>query len=236
MNDAAATPKGDPAHSSTPSPPTAEAVKRSAHFREVIDYALKRLGDGHRLAVNRDLSALLDVSVSMVTRYRNGMDPYTVGGGVLARLAQAAGISVDGLFIWLQDGSTAAFAFERSRSDVPRAFSELDLARELVAMLERNPAVGVNADRSVPNYELLERRLQACRSANPAFDRLAQALPDGLDALDAVQQRADITPQHWEALAIMLSDAEPDFELRHCLLTGGFPPLAPSSKTAELPA
>lgn len=223
--------KGDSAHNSTPSPPTAEAVTRSAHFREVIDYALKRLGDGHRLAVNRDLSALLDVSVSMVTRYRSGMDPYTVGGGVLARLAQAAGISLDGLFIWLQDGAAAAFAFERSRSDVPRAFSELDLARELVAMLERNPAVGIAADRQLPNYELLEQRLQACRSANPAFDRLAQALPDGLDALEAVQQRAEITPQQWEALAIMFSDAEPEFELRHSRFVAEPLPTVPPART-----
>lgn len=217
-------------------PPTQEAIERSLHFREVIDYALKRLGDGHRLAVNRDLSNLLDVSTSMVTRYRSGMDPYTVAGGVLLRLARAAGLGVDALFIWLEQGSKAAFAFERERSHLPRAFSELDLARELVAMLERNPALGLLSDRPGPDYGRLERELAQQRQANPAFERLAQALPQGAEALEAVRQREELKPAQWEALAIMLNDGESEFAARYSLSAADLPVPERSARTAGPPA
>ena len=150
-------------------------------FAEIIQYAQIVLGGREdRRASQRELSSRLNVAATMIGRYKSGLcDWRNIKASTIEALAKAAQLEVGTLFVWINEGREAALAHERKTSTTPRAFAPVDLARELVAMLETGSGLP-DKDEALPSVEPDQPRIyteedakrisQMCRDA---FRRIA---------------------------------------------------------------
>jgi transcriptional regulator with XRE-family HTH domain len=179
----------------------------ATRFGEIINFALRRLGHGEGRASQRDLAAAIGVAPTMVGRYRAAAADFEALRAVtVERLAAACGLEVGALFAWIREGREAAMAYQQRISHEPVAFEPIDLARQLVALLEQDEPL--TALERQPDYGALQRDLADARAIAPAlFDRLVQ-MTAAAPSLEKVEAAAELDDQDWLKLQQLL-DAEP---------------------------
>jgi transcriptional regulator with XRE-family HTH domain len=121
-------------------------------FAEIVQYAQVILGSkADRRASQRELSERMGVAATMIGRYKSGLcDWRNLKASTIEALANAAQLEVGTLFIWINQGRAAAMEHQRKASDSPKAFEPLDLAKELVGMLETQARQGIDESENLP--------------------------------------------------------------------------------------
>ena len=149
-------------------------------FAEIVIYAQEVLGSKEdRRASQRALSQTLGVAATMIGRYKSGLcDWQNLRAQTIEALAAAAQLEVGTLFIWIKDGKAAAMAYQRQASSAPRAFAPVDLARELVQMLEQAPepdskTKGLPPEREQPKIYTEAEALAISQMCRDGFRRIA---------------------------------------------------------------
>lgn len=201
-----------------PASPADEAARQQRNLRlvEVVDYALSVLGaeSGSVVGVQRRLAEILDVSSTMIHRYRNGMVDFgNLRGCTIEQLARAANIHVGALYDWINLGRAVGMETQRRLVGRPVGFSPLDLVRELEQMLSTYRTALDPAD-AVPEvclqYDAILAALDERRAAAPSlFNSLAKAI-DAVPLLERLDNRsATSLEEHEWGLLGQLLDEEP---------------------------
>jgi len=192
--------------------PDPQRLLRDQRFAELINYALSKLGAerGTVLGAQNELAKALGLSSTMLHRYKNsGADFDGLKARTVAQLAKAIQLDVSSVYLWVESGREAALAHQRQLTGRPVAFSPVELARELVALLER---YGSGLDRPEPPAPLVLRSqpllelIQAKREPSPElFDQLV-AILDVLPLLAQLEagELSELSEEQWQTLAKLL--------------------------------
>lgn len=186
------------------------AALAATRFGEIINYALRHLGGADGPASQRELAARIGVAGTMVGRYRGAAADFEgLRAVTVERLAAACDLEVGTLFTWIREGRAAAMAYQQRISSDPVAFEPIDLARQLVQLLEPRPntTAALPAPDPQPDWDALRRDLRDARAVAPSlFDRLV-LISDAAPALEKVEAAAELDEQDWIRLQPLL-DAE----------------------------
>ena len=165
-------------------------------FAEIVSYAQQVLGGREdRRASQRELSQRLGVAATMIGRYKSGMcDWQNLKASTIEALAAAAQLEVGTLFVWIKEGRSAAMQYQRKASAEPKAFEVVDLARELVKMLE-----GVSPDQETKELPPIreQRKIHTEAEAKQISDMCREAFRR--IAVDRMWEPADA----WEKLSAL---------------------------------
>jgi hypothetical protein len=185
---------------------------RDERFAELINYALRRLGAerGAVLGAQNELAASLNISSTMLHRYKTGgADFDALKARTVAQLAKVIDFDITSVYVWVESGREAALAHQRLLSQRPVAFSALELARELVRLLERyGSALDEPTAPAPPQLQcqaLMEFIRQKREPAPELFDELAAilSLTPVLEAVEAGGEQ-ELSDAQWEGLAKLL--------------------------------
>lgn len=196
--------------------PATETLETSActavRFREVIDYALTQLSGPSGKASQKDLADKLQLAPTMVTRYLTQRAAFDgLRATTIERLASVCGLETGAIYTWVRDGRAAAMAYQQRFSAKPVAFSPLELAEQLVTLLQEQQGV-VSMDGTPsppPDYDGLLQALADARAVAPAlFDRLAE-ITKAAPTLERVRAAEDLNQQDWLTLQQLL-DEQPE--------------------------
>ena len=193
--------------------PATETLETSActavRFREVIDYALTQLSGPSGKASQKDLADQLQLAPTMVTRYLTQRAAFDgLRATTVERLASVCGLETGAIYTWVRDGRAAAMAYQQRFSAKPVAFSPLELAEQLVTLLQEQQGLPAAAEARVlaPDHEGLLQALESARAVAPAlFDRLV-ALTKAAQTLERVRAAEDLDQQDWFKLQQLLDE------------------------------
>lgn len=189
----------------------AEAL-RSERLREIVLFALERLGGRARIS-QRKLAQAMGCAPTMVTRYLTGQDPLGLKVVTLVHLARVAGLHPGTLHVWLEDGRDLAMAHERRVSDSLDGCQPIDLAKELVRRLE-----GAAPEPPALEDEEFTRRLRDAVNREEAelggflFTRMCE-LADATEAVEELRSFAGLTlplPKPYANALARLLNLDPD--------------------------
>jgi transcriptional regulator with XRE-family HTH domain len=183
-----------------------DADERTLRFAEIVRYAQKVLGGASGRASQRDLAAALGLAPTMVGRYLSAnADFHHLRAITIERLAAAAQLEPGALFVWIREGRSAAMAYQQLMQQQPVAFEPIDLARQLVAMLDSgDPAVPAGAVEPMEDYGALQQDIADQRAVAPAmFDRLV-AMADAAATVEKVNGSAALLHSDWLKLQQLL--------------------------------
>lgn len=187
-------------------------------FREVVDYALSRLGGPAGKASQRELAEQLELAPTMVTRYLTQRAAFDgLRAATIERLAVVCQLEPGAIYAWIRGGRAAAMAYQQRFSSRPVAFSPLELAEQLVALLrEQQGASSADQDRApAPDYDGLLQALADARAVAPAlFDRLAE-ITKAAPTLERVRAAEDLNQQDWLTLQQLLDEQPEILQQRH---------------------
>lgn len=191
---------------------------RSIRFAEIVRYAQKVMGGGRGRASQRDLAAALEIAPTMTSRYLAGnADFHNLRAVTIERLAAVAQLEPGALFVWMRQGRQAAMAYQQLMQQSPVAFEPVDLARQLVAMLEEDVSAVVPPQLVEPtaDYEGLARDIADLRAVAPAlFDRLAQML-QGAPVLERIEAAEPLSEADWLTLQELMDAPAAELRLRY---------------------
>jgi hypothetical protein len=194
------------------SPQDPQRRLRDERFAELINYALRRLGAerGAVLGAQNELAASLHISSTMLHRYKTGgADFDALKARTVAQLAKVIDFDITSVYIWVESGREAALEHQRLLSQRPVAFSALELARELVRLLERyGSALDEPTAPPPPQLQcqaLMEFIRQKREPAPELFDELAAilTLTPVLEAIEAGGEQ-ELNEVQWGGLAKLL--------------------------------
>jgi transcriptional regulator with XRE-family HTH domain len=194
-----------------------DADERTLRFAEIVRYAQKVLGGASGRASQRDLAAALGLAPTMVGRYLSAnADFHHLRAITIERLAAAAQLEPGALFVWIREGRSAAMAYQQLMQQQPVAFEPIDLARQLVAMLDSgDPAVPAGAVEPMKDYGALQQDIADQRAVAPAmFDRLV-AMADAAATLEKVNGSAALLHSDWLKLQQLLDAPAPELMQRY---------------------
>lgn len=177
-------------------------------FREVIDYALVQRGGPGGRASQRDLAEQLGIAATMVTRYLTHRAAFDgLRATTVERLALACNLEVGAIYAWIRDGRAAAMAYQQRLQSEPVAFSPLDLAERLAALLRQQAVDPADSPLPpTPDYDCLRLALDDARAVAPAlFDRLV-ALTKAAQTLERVRAVEELDQQDWLRLQQLLDE------------------------------
>jgi hypothetical protein len=193
--------------------------QRSVRLAEIVRYAQTVMGGGRGRASQRDLAAALEIAPTMTSRYLAGnADFHNLRAVTIERLAAAAQLEPGALFVWMREGRQAAMAYQQLMQQSPVAFEPIDLARQLVAMLEDDGRSAVDPQQLLEpaaDYGALSRDIADQRAVAPAlFDRLAQML-NAIPVIERVSAEAPLSDQDWLTLQELLDAPAAQLQQRY---------------------
>ena len=188
-----------------------------ANFQELLHYCREVLGDGKRLASQRELADAIGCAPTMTGRYiAGGTDPYQLRATTMQSIAATAGLDVGTIYIWLEQGRAAAMAHQERLNRKPLRFTALDYVREAAALLERQQLETPKLPQ--PDYEGLEQALAERRGPEgDARTSLFDTLVDQVSAaqvLERIVRRQPLADEDWLKLQMLLG--VPAAELQQC--------------------
>lgn len=199
--------------------------QRKRHFREVVEYALERVSTGGQRASQRQLAERIMCAPGMIRRY---LDMETSVEGLkfltLYSLSKACRLDPGTLFIWIEEGREPAMLHEAALSGTIPPFGALDLARQLVRILEQDDRGGEEAagdGPAPPSLDPVRLRLAALENEVGAlFERMVR-LTEAEQAIEVVaasgSQPSSLADEDWVALGRLL-EMEPDQLKGECRL------------------
>lgn len=185
-------------------------------FVEILHYAQTMCGSaaGERASL-RELAAALQVSDSIVNRYRQGSVHFgNLKAETVRRLAEVCRLQPGTLYVWIRQGRAAAETYERKVTSGMAAPdpSPLELAERLLAHLRTICA----KDPGPPqlDYDALAAAIELAESSGgPYFHRLVAVLQVE-PVLERVRQREPLSDDDWTALRQLLAADDPQFQQR----------------------
>ena len=194
--------------------PVADPLRktRDRRFADLIDYALSRLGAerGAVLGAQAELCRALGVSSTMIHRYRNsGVDFNSLKAGTVSQLAKVLGLEIGTVYLWVEEGREAALSYQRRITSKPAAFSPVDLADELSAMLRRYGTVLDSPTPPPPPQLQCHLLMDAVRQKREPAPELFDQFTTMLELQQVLQQvegggLSDLEPEQWEAFSKLL--------------------------------
>jgi len=199
--------------------------QRRCHFREVIEYALERVSTGGQRASQRQLAERIMCAPGMIRRY---LDKETSVEGLkfltLYSLSKACRLDPGTLFIWIEEGREAAMLHEAALGGTIPPFGALDLARQLVRILEQDDRGGQDAagdGPAPPSLDPVRLRLSALEhDVGPLYQRMVR-LTQAEAVIELVETGgtlpSSLAAEDWAALGRLL-EMEPDQLQGECRL------------------
>ena len=203
---------------------------------EIVRYAQKQLGgDASQRASQRALSEKLGIAPTMIGRYlTNNVCFNNIRAETVRALADAAGLNVGTLYTWMEHGRDAAMAYEQRLNAEPVAFEPIDLAKQLVRILEEAPPAAADAAAEPPAIDsngLMALLEEARREGPRLFDRMVRAM-----AAEAMLQRlaiGELEPDDWLVLAQLLEQTPRRLQERYGPARFNQPPPTPQGRTPQ---
>lgn len=191
--------------------------QRKRHFREVVEYALERVSTGGQRASQRQLAERIMCAPGMIRRY---LDMETSVEGLkfltLYSLSKACRLDPGTLFIWIEEGREPAMLHEAALSGTIPPFGALDLARQLVRILEQDDRGGgdLGSDGPAPpSLDPVRLRLSSLEHEVGALYQRMVRLTEAEAAVELVEAvgtlPSSLAAEDWAALGRLL-EMEPD--------------------------
>lgn len=177
---------------------------RAQRFADLIRYAQKVLGRGSgEKASQRELADHIRVAGTMVTRYLSGsVDWYNCRTHTAALIAAAAELHVGTVYVWIEEGREMAFRHEALIRSRPAAFRPLDLARELVVMLQQEST----DDEPVLDYSVVKQKLAAVEAESPRLYGSFVHRIGAEGALAKIEFGQPLSDEEWQKINELLGE------------------------------
>lgn len=185
---------------------------RDERFADLINYALKRLGAerGAMLGAQNALAQAMGISSTMLHRYRHaGADFDALKARTVYQLAKVLDFDVTTIFLWVDQGRDAALQHQRSISQKPVAFSPVELAQELVRLLQRYGTTLDEAGEALPPQLQCQALMDAVRQKREPSPELFDQFVGILNLAPVLQEiesgtAIGLDEEQWEGLSKLL--------------------------------